>query len=131
MKKSIMIKLFKTLIILLFLVMIFNNIAFASFNVKGIFTGKIDKDAQESLTSVQNVLITALMAVRTVGMAIAIIMLIVIGIKIMVASPSEKANIKQYITNYLIGAFILFSASGLLTIVKNVAMSAFTSDIQE
>ena len=43
----------------------------------------------------------------------------------MIAAPEEKANIKQYSINYLIGAIILVGASGIMGIVKKIALSAF------
>lgn len=128
MKKVFILKTLKLLVVLMLMLGVFGNVAFASsFDVTGTFDGKIDADAQSSATAVQDVLITALTAVRIVGMAVAIIMLIIVGIKIMMASPTERANIKQYSMNYLIGAFILLGASGILTIVQGVANTAFGS----
>lgn len=42
----------------------------------------------------------------------------------MLASPGEKAEIKKHLTTYVIGAVVLFGASGILEIVKQVALSA-------
>lgn len=128
MKSKFVLKIFKFLVISILVAMIFSNAVFAAFDVKGTFTGEIDKDAKKSATSVQDVLVTALTAIRIAGMAIAIIMLIVVGIKIMLASPSEKANVKQYTMNYVIGAFILLSASGIVTIVQKIAFEAFKTE---
>lgn len=127
MKKAVAIRISKILLIILLMFIVCNNIALATsaFDVKSTFDGKIDAKAENAATSVKDVLIVALTVVRIAGMAIAIIILIIVGIKIMMAAPGEKANIKQYATNYLIGAFILLSASGIMTIVQNVANTAF------
>lgn len=126
MKRACVLKIARILLIVLLLVMVCNNIALAGgFDVKNTFNGTIDAEAQDAATSVQDVLIVALTAVRIAGMAIAIIILIVVGIKIMMAAPGERANIKQYATNYLIGAFILLGAAGIMGIVQNVAKTAF------
>ena len=121
--KTILLRLF---IASLILSLALNNIVLA-FDVTGQFNGQIDSNAQSSADSVKDVLLAVLSAVRIAGVAIAIIMLIMVGIKIMMASPSERANVKQYSINYVIGAFILFGASGILTIIKSVADSAFSS----
>ena len=121
MKKTIIVLLLFLLV--LFTFSFFNCIIF-SYDVEHTFDGTIASNAQESKKSIQDVLIVALTAVRTAGIAIAIIMLITIGIKIMYAAPSERANIKQYAINYIIGAFILLGASEIMGIFKDVATKA-------
>lgn len=130
MKTTTVLKIVKILTIIMLVSIIFSNFAFATtgFDVKGNFTGTIENsEAKKTAQSVQDVLIVALTVTRIVGMAIAIIMLIVVGIKIMMASPSERANIKQYTMNYVIGAVVLLGASGIVAIVQKAAMSAFAS----
>ena len=118
-------KILTILIIMIYVILIVTNCSFATpFNVDK-FNGKIDGNAEGTATTVRQLLSAALEALRIAGIAIAIIILIVIGIKIMLAAPSERANIKQYATNYVIGAFIMVGAVGILTIVKEIADSAF------
>ena len=122
-------KFLKILVIVLLIFIVFNNIALAgksNITISDTFNGTITGDkAKNSSTKIQDLLLEILTAVRIAGMAIALIILVVIGIKIMMASPSEKANIKQYSMNYVIGAFILIGATTILTIVQNVAKSSF------
>ena len=59
--------------------------------------------------------------IQTIGVAVAVIMLIVIAIRFITASPSGKADMKKQLILYTIGAIILFSASGLLGIIANFA----------
>ncbi len=59
--------------------------------------------------------------VQVVGMGVAIIMLIVMAIKYISAAPSEKAELKKGITIYVVGAVVLFAASGILQVIKNFA----------
>lgn len=54
-------------------------------------------------------------------MGVAIIMLIVMAIKYISAAPSEKAEIKKGVTIYIVGAIVLFAASGILGIIKGFA----------
>lgn len=58
--------------------------------------------------------------IQMVGVAIAVVMLIMLGIKYMIAKKKKKADIKKTATIYIIGAVILFGASGILQIIKNV-----------
>ena len=59
--------------------------------------------------------------VQVVGMAVAVIMLVVLAIKYISAAPSDKAEIKKHAVVYIVGAVVLFGASGILQIVKNFA----------
>lgn len=57
--------------------------------------------------------------VRLVGAAVAVIMLMTIAAKYMIASSGDRADIKKYALNYVIGAVILFAASGILTMIRD------------
>lgn len=57
--------------------------------------------------------------VRIVGMAVAVIMLTILGIKYVAASPNEKADYKKGMTVYVVGAVLLFGASFLLGVIQN------------
>ena len=63
--------------------------------------------------------------VKVVGYAGAVIMLIIVAIKYLTASASEKADLKKNLITYVIGAIILFAASTIIAIVQNFASSAF------
>lgn len=53
--------------------------------------------------------------IRWIGYAIAIGMLIYIGVKYVMSAANEKANLKQAVTNYVIGAIIVASVTSILT----------------
>lgn len=52
--------------------------------------------------------------VQAVGMAVAVIMLMVMAIRFMVASVEEKAQIKEQMKPFVIGAILLFATSAFL-----------------
>lgn len=68
-----------------------------------------------------NALNTALGIIQLVGVAIAVIMLIVLAIKYISAAPGDKAEIKKHAVVYIVGAVVLFGAAGILGIVRNFA----------
>ena len=82
------------------------------------FSGEVSGDVDGKVTPIIQ---TILNVVRIVGAGIAIIILMYIGAKFMMAAPSERANIKQYSMNYVIGAVILLGASGIITIIGSFA----------
>ncbi len=111
----------KIVIILMALIMILSNCTVFASNVKSIFNGDTS-EVSKAVNATQTIIGTILDVTRLVGIGIAVIMLSYIGIKFMLASPSERANIKQYSMNFIIGAFILIGGVGFLTIIKNFAV---------
>lgn len=62
--------------------------------------------------------------VRVIGVTVAVVILMVIGAKYIIASAGDRADIKKYAVKYVIGAIILFSASGLITLIQNFTMNS-------
>ena len=58
------------------------------------------------------------------GYTVAVIMLSVIGIKYIISSPGEKADLKSRLIPYGIGAVLLFAGSTFLNIIYNVVNNA-------
>lgn len=89
--------------------------------IDGAYKGDVDTEAD----SAANIIISSILSViRTVAAAIAIIILIMIACKYIIASAGDRADIKKYAVNYIIGAVILFSASALIGIVKDFVSDA-------
>lgn len=65
--------------------------------------------------------------VQVVAIAVAIVMLIVLAIKYISSAPNDKAEIKKHAVIYVVGAVILFGASGILQLIKTFAGKAFTN----
>lgn len=88
-----------------------------------VFSGSLDNvsDAQNTVSNVLNGLISA---TRIIGAAVAIIILIVIACKYIIASAGDRADIKKYAMNYIIGAVILFAATGILGIIQTFVNEA-------
>ena len=63
----------------------------------------------------------AIVVVQVVGVGVAIIMLIVLAIKYISAAPSDKAEIKKHAVVYVVGAVVLFAASGILGLIRRFA----------
>lgn len=70
-------------------------------------------------TSLNTALGKVLFVVQMVGMAVAVIMLIVLGIKFITASPDGKAEIKKSAWIYCVGAAGIFAASLIVGALKS------------
>lgn len=106
------------LIIMLMAILIITNISYAAGinpdNYKGIY----DSSDTERIVGLGGKILGI---AQVVAVSTAVVMLIVLAIKYMVSSVDEKAAIKQKLIPYVIGAFILFSGSALIGIVKELA----------
>ena len=118
--KSVLIKLTSIfLIILIFLTTCVEfNKAYGSEAIHAIYDpGAID-DSGGANESAKKILTSILDVVRIVGAAIAIIILMVIAAKYIMASAGDRADIKKYAINYVVGAVIFFAASGILGLIS-------------
>ena len=64
---------------------------------------------------------TIIAVARVICMTIAIVIILVIAMKYMISAPGDRADIKKHAINYVIGAFILFSVTGILGIISSFA----------
>ena len=76
---------------------------------------KGDTSNAEGITSVFNNIIGI---VQVIGTGVAVIMLLVLAIKYLVAAPSEKADIKKSAIPYAVAAVILFTAVNILAVIQ-------------
>ena len=101
----------------------------AAFTVPSTAMSQVDLDQFDNATedtsnasnAVTNVIGAIISIARIVGAGVAIIMLIVIAIQYIAASPEGKAEVKKNSTIYIVGAVILFTASAILGIIQNFA----------
>lgn len=60
--------------------------------------------------------------VQTVGVVVAVVILLVLGIKYMMGSAEEKADYKKSMIPYIVGAVLIFASTTIVNIVYNFAM---------
>ena len=58
-----------------------------------------------------------------IGSIVSVIALIMLGIKYMVGSVEEKAQYKETLGPYFLGAVLVFGITNVLTIIYNIANS--------
>ena len=62
--------------------------------------------------------------IQFIGSALAVIMLVVIGIKYMVGSAEEKAEYKKTLVPYVVGAILIFAASNIASWVYHAVVGS-------
>lgn len=75
-------------------------------------------EAQNQVVDIGNQIIGI---ITTVGVVVSVIILLVLGIKYMMGSASEKAEYKKTMIPYLVGAVLIFGASAITTVVVQLA----------
>lgn len=63
---------------------------------------------------------TVLGIIQVIGVVVAVVMLMVIGIKYMMGSIEERAEYKQTLKPYIIGAFLLFSGTTVPQLIYQI-----------
>ena len=59
--------------------------------------------------------------IYAVAIVVSIAMLLIIGIKYMIAAPDQKANLKARAIPYLIGAALIFGAANILRFIETIS----------
>ena len=72
-------------------------------------------------TDVMNIGNQIIGIITTVGVVVAVVILLVLGIKYMMGSASEKAEYKKTMIPYLVGAILIFGASAITKVVVGLA----------
>lgn len=121
MKRTI--KIFSIILMVSIFVLFLSNTVFAA-SPKGaeeIITGlKPNYKDEAGLTGVGQKIINI---ISTVAIVISVIVLLIIGIKYMLGSASEKAEYKKTMIPYLVGAIIIFGAGAIAQVVVKLAQS--------
>ena len=77
--------------------------------------------SESSSVKLEEMAETILGIIQVIGTVVSVVMLMVIGIKYMMGSIEERAEYKQTLKPYLIGAFLLFSGTTIPQIIYQIA----------
>lgn len=114
-------KFMKIGIIVLTMCMVIGNIAYA-YDYSATITTLDGQAGDTTLNSKAQSIVGAIIAVtRIIAVGVAIVMLLTIAMKYMMAAPGDRADIKKHAVVYVVGAIVLFAASGILQIIQSFA----------
>lgn len=118
MKKSV--KILSIVLIALAIVCTVSNICLATdieSKIKQISQGNQNANPQQ----VVNLGSTIVTIMQTVGIVVAVVVLLVIGIKYMIGSAEEKAEYKKTMIPYIVGAVLIFASTTIVNVVYQIA----------
>ena len=74
-----------------------------------------------SASKATSLLTTIIVGVKIAAVAVAIVMLLAVAMKYMSSAPGDRAEIKKHAVPFVVGAFVLFGASGILTLIQEIS----------
>ena len=113
-------KIIRIMVVILLLVLV-NSFVFtnyAAFSFKQAVTDIEGKNNSTLDSKTKIIMGGAVSVVKYVAAGIAIIMLLVLAMKYMLAAPSDRAEIKKHAVVYVAGAIIMFGVSGILELIQ-------------
>ena len=121
-----MVKVLTILVILLIIISSFYEIYGATgLNPKTAMASMKNGQANTADTaSIKPVLNTIIGAIQIAGTGISLVMVSILGIKYMLASPNDKADVKKQIMPMLIGAILLFGSVNIMQAISTFADKA-------
>ncbi len=122
MKKSI--KVISTLLLAIMLVASIATTVLAGVDLNATINNvekqNLNGNADQQITKVGGNIVNI---IQVVGIVIAVIVLLVIGIKYMMGSASEKAEYKKTMIPYLVGAVLVFAGTSLVKVIYSLAVA--------
>lgn len=118
MKKTM--KIVNILLVAMMLVMTFSTVVMAAPKADDII-GKMDDATGGDSDKIATLGGNIVNILTTVGIVIAVIVLLILGIKYMMGSASEKAEYKKTMIPYLVGAVLVFGASAIAKAVVSMS----------
>lgn len=99
------------------------NSSFAAFSWQDATTKVENAGGVEKLDNTAiNVTGAILNVCKVVAVGIALIMIVIIAAKYMLASAGDRADIKKHAVAYVTGAVILFASSAIIGIIQDLAV---------
>lgn len=86
-----------------------------------------DGTSAEDSEKIENVINIVIGLLQVAGTGLALIVITMLGIKYLLASPSEKADVKKQIMPIIIGCILLFGALQLMGAVYEFSQDVFST----
>ena len=120
-RKSV--KVLLILLISIFVISVMQNLVFAVSTTDAITAmGNMEgADIEDGTGKLGNIINAVIGLIQVAGTGISMIMVTMLGIKYLLAAPSDKADVKKQIAPLVVGAIILFAAVNLVSIVATIA----------
>lgn len=124
MKKQV--KIISVILMVILIIASLSSIVLAAPEDTTAMQSKIDQIGKGNSTNtaqIENFGKTLVTIFQVIGIVVAVVILLVLGIKYMMGSAEEKAEYKKTMIPYLIGAALIFGSSTIVNVVYSVINS--------
>lgn len=118
MKKSV--KIISIALVIMMALLSISNVVLASdipSKLNTIAQGNANADT-DKIVSLGATIVTIM---QTVGVVVAVVILLILGIKYMMGSAEEKAEYKKTMVPYVVGAILIFASTTIVNVVYQLA----------
>lgn len=115
MKKQV--KIVTTILMVLAIVCMLGSVVFGSGIISSLSGDHTSVSGASQITNLGKTIVGLL---QVAGIVIAVVVLLVLGIKYMMGSAEEKAEYKKTMIPYLVGALLIFAATTIVNVVYNM-----------
>lgn len=121
MKRTV--KIMSTILLAIMLVVTLASTALAAngVDVGNIITGIENGSTVSDTSNITTVGANIVNIIQVVGIVIAVVVLLVIGIKYLIGSAEEKAEYKKTMIPYVVGAILVFAGTSLVKVIYQLA----------
>lgn len=125
MKSKVFVKIALSLLISILIIATIGSVMFTyaadNFDISG-FEEKSNSSIDNPTNNITQVAVTV---IRIVGVGVALIIIMTLAMKYMMAAPGDRAEIKKSSIQYVIGAIVVFGASNILSVIIKIVQEAF------
>lgn len=120
MKKSV--KVLSTILLAIMLVTTIAEVVLAAPDVNATIDNLMNGNANTNqVTQIGGTIVNI---IQVVGIVVAVVVILIVGIKYLTSSAEGKAEYKKMMVPYVIGAFLVFAGSSIVKLVYELANSA-------
>lgn len=125
--KKIRLKILFTIMVMFIMIFIYNSQIYAIDSIISSADNFMDLPStsilnEKSIKDVSDILFNVFFAI---GSAIVIIVGVILGLKFIMGSTTEKAEVKETLVPYVVGAVVIFASITIWTLVANVLTGVF------
>lgn len=112
------VKIVTTILMVIAIIATISNVVYGSGILNSLASA--NPDNVSGATQITKLGSTIVGILQVVGIVVAVVVLLVIGIKYMMGSAEEKAEYKKVMVPYVVGALLIFAATSIVKIVYNM-----------
>ena len=115
MKKQV--KMISTILLVMMILCSITNVVLGAGVIASLSGDKTTTVSGQGITNLGSTIVGVL---QIIGIIVAVVVLLVLGIKYMMGSAEEKAEYKKTMIPYVIGALLIFAASTIVNVLYNL-----------